>query len=84
MDMNFSKLQETVKEREAWSAAGRHKEADTTESLNNFVNNAALNMGVQIIYPSTFLQLFWVHTQKNVLMILIMIIPCCILWEFYI
>ena len=65
MDMNLSKLQETVKEREAWSAAGSHKESDTTESLNNnFVNNAALNMGVQIIYPSTFLQLFRVHTQK--------------------
>ena len=33
MHMNFSKLQETVKDREAWQAAvhGNHKESDRTE-----------------------------------------------------
>ena len=32
IDMNLSKLQEIVKDREAWSAAvlGGHKESDTT------------------------------------------------------
>ena len=36
MDMNLSKLQEIVKDREAWLAAvhGDHKESDTTKQLN--------------------------------------------------
>ena len=37
MDMSFTKLQEMVKDREAW-CAGRtwgHKELDMTERLNN-------------------------------------------------
>ena len=37
-DMNLSKLQETMKDREAWRAACSpwgHKELDTTEQLNN-------------------------------------------------
>ena len=34
MEMNLSKLQEMVKDTEAWSAAGR-KESDRTEQLNN-------------------------------------------------
>ena len=41
MDMNLSKLQEIVKDREAWHVAvhGGHKESDTTQQLNN--NNHA-------------------------------------------
>ena len=40
MDMSLSKLQETVKEREAWHA-GIHEvaESDTTEWLNNTIFN---------------------------------------------
>ena len=34
MEMNLSKLQEMVKDTEAWNAAGR-KESDRTEQLNN-------------------------------------------------
>ena len=37
IDMNLSKLQEMVKDREAWRAAvhGGRKELDMTEQLNN-------------------------------------------------
>ena len=40
IDMSLSKLQETVKDREAWRAAvhGGHKELDMTELLNNSNN----------------------------------------------
>ena len=36
MDMSLSKLQEIVKDREAWCAAvhGGHKELDTTKQVN--------------------------------------------------
>ena len=37
MNMNLSKLQEIVEDRETWCATvhGGHKESDTTEQLNN-------------------------------------------------
>ena len=37
MDMNLSKLQEMVNDREAWRAAvhGGYKESDTTEQMDN-------------------------------------------------
>ena len=37
MDMSSSKLQEIVKDREAWQCCSSwgHKESDTTEQLNN-------------------------------------------------
>ena len=40
MDMNLSKLQEMVKDREAWRAAvhGDRKELDMTEQLDNNSN----------------------------------------------
>ena len=42
MDMSLSKLQETVKHKEAWYASPwHHKESDTTEQLNNNNNNSA-------------------------------------------
>ena len=40
IDMNLSKFQEIVKDREAWHAAvhGGHRELDTTEQLNKSQN----------------------------------------------
>ena len=41
MDMNFSKLREIVKDREAWQCCSSwgHKESDTAEQLNNSNND---------------------------------------------
>jgi len=41
MVMNLNKLQDMLKDREAWRAAvhGGHKELDMTERLNNKNNN---------------------------------------------
>ena len=56
MDMRLSKLQEMVKDREAWPAAvhGGHKELDTTKQLNNsnkrkikYENNILANIECQ-------------------------------------
>ena len=44
MDMSLSKLQETVKDREAWSAVVHvdHKELDMTEQLNKFKHSQTI------------------------------------------
>ena len=50
MDMNLSKLQEMVKDREAWSATvhGVAKKLDTTKGLNN--NNFIAHLVTKTFY----------------------------------
>ena len=54
MDMNHSRLQEIVKDREAWRAAvhGGHKESDTTEQLNwiNWIKKKKVDTSIPIAY----------------------------------
>ena len=54
MDMSLSKLQETVKDREAWSAVvhGDHKELDMTEQLNKFKHSQTItdSQTIQILF----------------------------------
>ena len=47
--MSWSKLWETVKDREAWSAAvhGGHKESDTTEQVNKSTVPVSLGFHLQ-------------------------------------
>ena len=43
MGMSLSKLQETVKDREAWHTVIHNKESDTTERLNDLTPYRAMN-----------------------------------------
>ena len=47
MDMSLSKLQEIMKNREAWGAAV-HKESDTTEQLNKQIQKKKKNIYIYI------------------------------------
>ena len=53
MNMNLSKLQEIVEDRETWCATvhGGHKESDTTEQLNN--NKAGKNHTAYMVQEET-------------------------------
>ena len=48
MDMSFSKLRELVMDRETWHCCSSwgHKELDTTEQLNNYINASMLSRSV--------------------------------------
>ena len=50
MDMSLNKLQEVVKEREAWRAAVMGSQSDMIELLNNFTNCQILVFFVLLIW----------------------------------
>ena len=60
MDMNFSKLQEMVRDREAWCAVvhGASKDLDMTGRLNNNDNNSCFTMLPQFLLYSKVNQLY--------------------------
>ena len=64
MDMNLSKLRETVKDREVWHAAvhGGHRESDRTEQLHNRIFSTTLNKSRDNGYPR------FVYNLKVILM----------------
>ena len=59
-DMSLNKLQETVKDREAWCAIGHGiTKLDTTQQLNNNKQSGIMFHGVDIILTSRNLSLQW-------------------------
>ena len=73
MDMSLSKLQEIVKDREAWHAAvhGGCKELDTTTWLNNhdsychcFINTALRCIPCILLYSQKSLQVSWQNSNS--------------------
>ena len=55
-DMSLSKLQETVKDREAWPCCSPwgHKAMDTTEWLKSNNNQGVLNQGCECVHVYSF------------------------------
>ena len=65
MDMSFSKLQETVKDREAWPCCSPWgcKESDMTQRLNN--SNSILHIMNEILNSKTFYLRFKLKRFKS-------------------